>query len=309
MREPESRYTQTEGSLDELAKGLASGTLSRRGALRIMGAALLGGALASMPGVAWAAKPGGCASGVRCKGKCCAVGATCATKGGGCTCPAGQTECGGVCRDLTTDMANCGVCGNACAQGASCVGGQCVCQSGQDLCPGTNVCVQGCSATSGEVFDPTTCRCECPTGETLCPGNNTCVQNCPSGQTLNTATCTCECPPGTTTCGTTCCPSGQGCSNGTCLDMCPAPLTCCCHCQYTDSVTGALISTTCNVSTTTTTREQCEAQCYATMPPGSTLHRNHIGHSCVSAESGWQLVCTKTTNSICNITQCAPTGT
>jgi hypothetical protein len=44
----------TERSLDELAKGLASGTLSRGKAIRWMGGALLGAALASFPGVAWA---------------------------------------------------------------------------------------------------------------------------------------------------------------------------------------------------------------------------------------------------------------
>jgi hypothetical protein len=48
-------------SLDELAKGLATGTLSRGKALRLMGAALVGGALASIPGIAWAKpnKPAG----------------------------------------------------------------------------------------------------------------------------------------------------------------------------------------------------------------------------------------------------------
>ena len=47
-----------ELSLDELAKGLATGTLSRGKALRLMGAALVGGTLASIPGIAWA-KPKG----------------------------------------------------------------------------------------------------------------------------------------------------------------------------------------------------------------------------------------------------------
>src|SRR5215216_1672878 len=41
-------------SLDELAKGLASGTLSRGKAIRLVGGALLGAALGSFPGVAWA---------------------------------------------------------------------------------------------------------------------------------------------------------------------------------------------------------------------------------------------------------------
>src|SRR5919107_253520 len=48
-------------SLDELAKGLASGTISRGKALRWMGGALVGAALASVPGVALAT-PGGTSS-------------------------------------------------------------------------------------------------------------------------------------------------------------------------------------------------------------------------------------------------------
>src|SRR5919199_924837 len=55
---PEAR----ERSFDELACGLASGTLSRAKALRLMGAALVGGVLASIPRVAVAAtcSPSGC---------------------------------------------------------------------------------------------------------------------------------------------------------------------------------------------------------------------------------------------------------
>ena len=45
---PEAR----ERSFDELASGLASGTLSRDKALRLMGAAVVGGVLASIPRVA-----------------------------------------------------------------------------------------------------------------------------------------------------------------------------------------------------------------------------------------------------------------
>ena len=48
-------------SLDNVARGLADGTLSRGRALRLMGAALMSGALASIPGIAWAKpKPGNC---------------------------------------------------------------------------------------------------------------------------------------------------------------------------------------------------------------------------------------------------------
>ena len=46
---------------------LASGSISRGRALRLMGAAFLGGTLASFPGVGWAAKGGrsSCATSVR----------------------------------------------------------------------------------------------------------------------------------------------------------------------------------------------------------------------------------------------------
>ncbi len=53
LSEHEGRYTNREGSFYELAKGLPSGNFSRGTALRIMGAALVGGALAAFPGAAW----------------------------------------------------------------------------------------------------------------------------------------------------------------------------------------------------------------------------------------------------------------
>jgi hypothetical protein len=72
----------TNRTFDELASGLASGTLSRGKALRLMGAALFGGALASIPGVALAASP-------KCGGHTCTSPKVC-IRGGGkprCVCP------------------------------------------------------------------------------------------------------------------------------------------------------------------------------------------------------------------------------
>ena len=59
---PEAR----ERSFDELARGLASGEVSRSKALRLMGAALVGGALASVPRVA-AAQDGVCSASACCQ--------------------------------------------------------------------------------------------------------------------------------------------------------------------------------------------------------------------------------------------------
>jgi hypothetical protein len=51
--EHEPRSTR-DHSFDDLTKGLASGSISRRQALRLLGGALLGGVLASIPGVSLA---------------------------------------------------------------------------------------------------------------------------------------------------------------------------------------------------------------------------------------------------------------
>src|SRR5918994_5548136 len=73
-----------ETSFDELAKGLAHGTISRRQALRWMGGALVGGVLASIPGVAFAQQGGNSACALFCaqtfppgpeRGKCASQGA------------------------------------------------------------------------------------------------------------------------------------------------------------------------------------------------------------------------------------------
>lgn len=119
--------TLVEHSVDELAKGLASGTLSRRKALRLLGAALVGGALASIPRVAWAAK-GGNRECVKCcketfgpgpeRGQCISAGArgecpvTCDGNGGG-ECPPGSLP--PVSREITCGpLEEGGGCGDTC---------------------------------------------------------------------------------------------------------------------------------------------------------------------------------------------------
>jgi Stigma-specific protein, Stig1 len=96
-----------ESSLDELAKGLASGTVSRGKALRWMGAALIGGALAAVPGVAWAAP----------------AEAKPVDQG---NCPTARVKCRGRCVNLQSDANNCGQCSNVCSAAEVCAGGACV---------------------------------------------------------------------------------------------------------------------------------------------------------------------------------------
>ena len=120
---------ETNGrSFDELAKGLANGEVSRRKALGLIGAALVGGTLASIPGMAWAAKPVG--------GKGCRIAGQTRVNGQ-CTCPTGTTVCGTQCVNTQTDPNNCGTCGTACSMvlpGSSCVMGSCQCPPSQAIC-------------------------------------------------------------------------------------------------------------------------------------------------------------------------------
>jgi len=140
-----------EHSLDGLARGLASGSLSRRKALRLMGSVLVGSALASVPGVAWANDDDD-------------------------RCPEGQTRCGERCVNLKTNERHCGSCRNRCASNQTCCNGNCVnlqrnerhCGSCLNRCPERSECVAGV--------------CQCPSGTMLCGGacvsNNTCCCHC-----------------------------------------------------------------------------------------------------------------------------------
>jgi hypothetical protein len=146
---------------------LASGTLSRRKALRMLGAALVGGTLASVPGVALAANP--CPRPrIKCRGRCCAEGVTtCQGTGktktcGPVPCQTGLTPCSGQCVDTATDATNCGSCGNACAPGDICVNGACGCPA----TPTGGSCGRSLDCCSGKcrrVVDPSQ----------QCPGDGT----------------------------------------------------------------------------------------------------------------------------------------
>jgi hypothetical protein len=130
---PEAR----DHSFDELTRGLASGTLSRGKALRLMGAALVGGTLALLGIGEAAAAPGGCKrNGKHCKrndqccslncdsssGTCAAAPPTCVSDGGACTAD------GQCCSGLLCDNGKCATCrsnGGSCAAGEPCCSGNC----------------------------------------------------------------------------------------------------------------------------------------------------------------------------------------
>jgi hypothetical protein len=69
-------------------------------------------------------------------GEVCTGGQTC--QNGQCTCPSGQTDCSGTCKNLNTDQLNCGGCGTVCTG---------VCQNGACTCPATDKPGGSCGCT------------------------------------------------------------------------------------------------------------------------------------------------------------------
>lgn len=110
-------------------------------------------------------------------------------------CPAGETECSGICVDLQTDVNNCGTCGNVCPEGQpgfvrGCAAGNCffmrerACAEGLTSCNGvcvdrqtdpTNCGLCGNACGAGEICFGGQCAREhrCDAGLTNC--NDVCV--------------------------------------------------------------------------------------------------------------------------------------
>src|SRR5215216_1297671 len=230
---PEAR----DQSFDELTRGLASGNISRGKALRLMGAALLGGTLASFPGVAWAAKGGGggqssCAhfcqslfgSSTPEEEECVSQG----TKGQGpCFTCTTQTGCGPNFTEppctVTGQTYNCSTCqcectsiGGTCTADTQCCtgmcderGGTCVCTPvGQSCSADSECCIDNCDSSSGK------CAPACvPNGDSCFSSRECCSANCDSSSGKCAA-----CRPTGDSCffSSECC--SANCSNGICCD-------------------------------------------------------------------------------------------
>src|SRR5215208_5236041 len=132
-----------ERSFDELARALASGSLSRRKALRLMGGLLVGGTLGSLPGVAWA-DDDRCSEGqTRCGDRCVNLQRN-ERHCGSCSnrCRSTQTCCKGRCVNLQRNERHCGSCSNRCAEGEECASGVCssTCVSNGGSCTDSSQC-------------------------------------------------------------------------------------------------------------------------------------------------------------------------
>lgn len=165
-------------------------------------------------------------------------------------CLPGQDRCGGaVCRNLSTDPANCGACGNVCPTRphalATCSGGSCVlvCEIGHLNCDGN--LTNGCETSPAtDVNNCGGCGMVCPslpnTAPSMCMGG-VCSFGCGAGYANCDGNLTNGCEVSTSTdpmncggCGRAC-GAGQTCRAGVC--MCPTGWPACggaCPNQFTD---------------------------------------------------------------------------
>lgn len=182
VKAPEEEPVQ-EHSFDELAKGIASGAISRGRMLKMAGAAILGGALtAFFPGIAQAEKrhkrrkrkkihcpPGFQRAPIGRRGRCIAIEPVLVPVPVGCTtnanCTAPSVCVNGVCTVTTPCQTNA-----QCTPPATCVGGVCVvatqCTTNSQ-CPFPTFCVNGVCAAA------CTSNAQCPT-PSICV-NGVCV--------------------------------------------------------------------------------------------------------------------------------------
>ena len=176
-------------SFDDLARGLASGSITRGKALRLMGAALVGGTLASLGIGEAGADPIGC-------------------KRNGKHCTRNNQCCSEVCTD--------GTCAASCPTGTKlCSNGQCASCCADTDCGGCATCQSG------------TCACPADDTHTVLP-NGTCARrcagggSCPTGQCFRTFEGESICAGGGNlgSClgqGTGACPPGQVCGGALCV--------------------------------------------------------------------------------------------
>ena len=138
-------------------------------------------------------------------------------------CPAGLTSCGGLCRDLTSNVEHCGACGNVCGLDSVCRNGTCV----KVACTCEPTCASGltwCGACVNTATDEANCGA---CGTACAPG-----QVCSNGTCIAGTACTtpADCPGSDDDCQSRTCTngvcgvlhSGDGATcaggNGTCVD-------------------------------------------------------------------------------------------
>lgn len=153
---------------------------------------------------------------------------------GQCSCGEGKRSCAGTCVDVSTDLDNCGQCGQRCHGEEVCTSGNCQCPSDRAVCG--DLCVDArtdaffCGSCTNECSTGATCgdgACHCGAGQYDCHG--ACVarstSNCGGCDLACVAGASCEsigcaCPSGQTMCSTECSALNEISHCGSCDNAC-----------------------------------------------------------------------------------------
>ncbi|MEO6599033.1 MAG: glycosyl hydrolase family 8 [Polyangiaceae bacterium] len=143
-----------------------------------------------------------------------AVGTAGTGAGGGSVMCSGTTptSCSGVCVDMSTNSANCGMCDKACTVGTSCQASQCACAAPLTTCGAM------CASTQSDPMNCGTCGTICPTTAPFC-GSGLCSAACAAPLTQCSPTsCINTAGNDPLNCGgcAMACGAGQTCASGVC---------------------------------------------------------------------------------------------
>ncbi|MBU1534519.1 hypothetical protein KKF84_04315 [Myxococcota bacterium] len=204
-----------------------------------------------------------------CSGECINGQCTDACAANGTPCQNGESCCQDngiyICRNLTSDMYNCGSCGNTCdSVGANaCVAGQCACGTTAACTSGRACCSNACQDLNTSVYNCGTCGNVCGTGLTCSAGDCMCGsvacntgESCCGTYCANTSTDPTNCGECGHNCGT-----GNGCVGGECT--CGSSGTVC-RGTFTETVDFSSPCFDLGMGLTSCFEECCDGECTIT---------------------------------------------
>jgi hypothetical protein len=274
-----------------------------------------------------------------CGSTCCLSTQTCDQNTLSCyppICPAGKTQCGYNCVDLSSDLSNCGSCGHSCPVGQICHNSKCIGIPTLETCPefAPNKCGTTCTDLSKDPSNCGACGNKCKASESCINGECTLIPSCPLGSFACGNNCcgvSQTCDPNTLTCTPSICQSGQTQCGSVCIDTSSDRFNCG-GCGITcdieeQCISGKCVSSTCGngkcdlTENCSTCSQDCgSCQCSAPTPDlcngrctnilsdssncGACSNECQIGYSCDNGVCKGMINANCTTDSDCSQGNC-----